>query len=99
MSSAVDQAWLDAHPGALIHPPRRGVKHKGYPAAPGTGPEKETCKTCANLCRNQMAKTYLKCGLMKQFWTGGPGTDIKARSPACSLWKAKHEHPVTEKPV
>jgi hypothetical protein len=26
---------------------------------------------------------------MVQFWTNGPGTDIKAKSPACKYWVAK----------
>ena len=60
-----------------------------YAAQPGTGPESETCGTCAHLVRKQMAKTYLKCGLCKAQWTGGGGTDIKARSPACSKWEAR----------
>jgi hypothetical protein len=35
-----------------------------------------------------MAKTYLKCELMKAYWTGGAGSDIKARAPACRRWEA-----------
>jgi hypothetical protein len=26
---------------------------------------------------------------MVRFWTHGPGTDIKAKSPACKHWEAK----------
>jgi hypothetical protein len=59
----------------------------GYAALPGTGPEGETCKTCAHLYRNRMAKTYLKCGLMRAVWTGGGATDVLARSPACRRWE------------
>ena len=30
----------------------------------------------------------LLCGLMRKYWTNGPGTDILARSPACKKWEA-----------
>lgn len=62
-------------------------KKTGYAAPPGTGTQGETCKTCQHLCRIHCAKTYMKCGLMRGVWTGGPGTDIKSRSPACSKWE------------
>lgn len=58
-----------------------------YAALPGTGPEGETCGSCRHLYRREMAKTYLKCSLMQGKWTGGGGTDIKARAPACSKWE------------
>ncbi len=61
---------------------------KGYAARPGTGPEGETCGSCKNLYRKQMSKTYLKCLLQQQCWTGGAGTDVKARSPACRFWES-----------
>lgn len=70
---------------------RKPTPKKGHAAAPGSGPEGETCGTCRNLFRNRMAKTYLKCGLMRNFWTGGAGTDIRARDAACSQWAAKEE--------
>lgn len=62
-------------------------KLRGYAAKPGTGPADQTCGSCKHLHRNRLAKTYLKCALMKQFWTGGAGTDVLARSPACSKWE------------
>jgi len=67
----------------------RGVKAigRGYPAPPGTGPARETCKSCHHLTRKRMAGTYLKCELMRHAWTGGHGTDVKAGSPACRLWE------------
>lgn len=58
-----------------------------YADTPGSGPENETCGTCANLSRKRMSKVYLKCELMRARWSGGPGTDVKARSPACSKWE------------
>lgn len=60
---------------------------KGYAALPGTGPAGETCKTCKNLIRRQFSKTYLKCGLMRAHWTGGKGSDIRAKTPACRNWE------------
>lgn len=88
MSSIIDQAWLDAHPGALTQP-KHVSRGRGYAAAPGTGPAGETCKSCAHYSGHRMSKIYRKCGLMRAFWTGGPGTDIKAKSPACKHWMEK----------
>ena len=58
-----------------------------HAAVPGTGPSGETCKSCRHLFRNRLAKTYLKCELVRQFWTGGGATDVKARDAACSKWE------------
>lgn len=66
------------------------AKKKGLHAMPpGTGPEGETCGSCANLYRRQMANVYLKCSLTREHWTGGSGTDVRARDPACSKWKRR----------
>jgi hypothetical protein len=64
-------------------------KKRGHIAPPGTGPEGETCGSCLHLYRNVMAKTYLKCELNRAKWTGGGGTDVRARDPACRQWQAK----------
>ena len=64
-------------------------KKTGHAWAPGTGPEGETCGSCKHLVRKHMAKTYLKCGLMRGQWTGGGGTDVRARDPACKKWEAE----------
>lgn len=65
------------------------IKAKGlYAALPGTGPEGETCRSCDNLSGKRMSRRYYKCELTRALWTGGPGTDVKVRSPACSKWKA-----------
>lgn len=77
---------------ALLAKARKGRKPtppKGYAAPPGTGPEGETCKTCRHIYRNEMSKTYLKCALMRAYWTGGPGSDIRAGSPACRRWERR----------
>jgi hypothetical protein len=68
-------------------PKRRKTKLNGYAAAPGSGPEGETCKTCQHYTHRSRAKNYRKCALMAHAWTGGPGTDILARAPACSRWE------------
>jgi hypothetical protein len=65
----------------------RGPIPSGYAASPGTGPEGETCGSCKHLFRNQLAKTYLKCSLMRACWTGGRKTDVLSRSPACKFWE------------
>ncbi len=65
----------------------KGAK-SGYAATPGTGPSEETCGTCQHLFRKQHAKVYLKCGLID--FSGGPATDIRSRSPACSRWQARN---------
>jgi len=80
----------------LGHPPEpaRGYgsgtrkKKTGYAADPGTGPEGETCKSCKFKTKKPWTEGhYLKCLLMREHWTGGAGTDIKARSPACRYWE------------
>lgn len=68
---------------------RKGLKKTGHAAPPGTGPVGETCGSCKHLYRKEMAKTYLKCELSQATWTGGGGTDIRARDLACSKWEAK----------
>lgn len=65
---------------------RKDPTPSGYAAIPGTGPEGETCASCRNLVRQHYAKTYLKCGVIVERWTGGRKTDVLARSPACLRW-------------
>jgi hypothetical protein len=77
--------------GAFKRKHGRPTEAAGYAAAPGTGPEGETCKTCKHIHANQMAKTYYKCALMRHKWTGGPKTDIRVKSPACVRWERKEE--------
>lgn len=91
---ADDLSWWDPNAPAMTPKERKarlhpvaGKKH-GHAAMPGTGPPGQSCGTCGHLYRNRMAKTYLKCGLMRRFWTGGGGTDVLARDPACSRWEA-----------
>lgn len=69
--------------GARPFKPRKGL----YAAPPGTGPAGETCGSCRHICRHPSGR-YRKCGVVRALWTHGPGTDIKARSPACAKWEA-----------
>jgi hypothetical protein len=66
------------------------IKQKGlYAALPGTGPAGETCRSCDNLSGKLMSRRYYKCELTRSQWTGGHGTDVKVRSPACLKWEPK----------
>jgi hypothetical protein len=61
---------------------------RGYAAAPGSGPEGETCRSCAHtVMAGGYSKNYWKCGLIN--WTNGKSTDIVLKSPACARWEAK----------
>lgn len=80
-----DRALTPQERRLLFQTPTKGKS--GHAAAPGTGPEGETCGSCANLARKRLSKTYLKCRLMEAIWTGGGGTDVRARDPACSKWE------------
>jgi hypothetical protein len=65
----------------------RARRNLGTPAMVGSGPSGETCKTCSHYTRvHYHDKVWRKCGLMKPYWTHGPGTDIKASWPACMFW-------------
>ena len=85
---------FDLANGPMLSPEQRKKlqdkpKKSGHAAPPGTGPSGETCGSCKSLFRNRMQKTYLKCELMRAQWTGGAGTDIRARDAACKKWEAK----------
>lgn len=77
-------AMTPAERRKLLRPKERA---KGYAAEPGTGPEGETCGSCAHHATVSYSKIYHKCGLLRQVWTGGRATDILVRSPACRLWE------------
>lgn len=68
---------------------KRAFGVNGYAADPGTGPRGETCQSCKYIARKDCAKTYLKCLLRRKQWTGGQGTDIRAKSPACRFWEKR----------
>lgn len=69
---------------------KRSNAAKGYPANPGSGPQGETCRTCQHsTCVPYRSRNYWKCGLLKAHWTRGLGSDIRLKSPACSLFAPK----------
>lgn len=66
------------------------VRKKGHAGHPGAGPKGETCGSCTSRRSVQGGrKAYSKCELNRRNWTGGPGSDIRMRDPACEFWKAK----------
>ncbi|SDH94005.1 hypothetical protein SAMN05421742_1282 [Roseospirillum parvum] len=67
---------------------RHYVRPRGYAGTPGRGPAGAACRTCRHLARVECAKTYLKCGLARERWTGGRASDVLAGSPACQFWEA-----------
>lgn len=66
---------------------RKPTVLRGYAGTPGRGPVGETCKSCEHYTLVRFAKSYRKCELISSSWTHGPGTDIKASSPACQFWE------------
>jgi hypothetical protein len=57
---------------------------KGYAWSPGTGPEGETCGTCAFIERY---RKWAKCAKNSAKHTHGRGSDILVRAPACKFWE------------
>ena len=66
---------------------RKPTPKRGHYFKPGTGPAGETCGSCKHLYRNRLAKTYLKCALNRANWTGGEGSDVRAKDAACKFWE------------
>lgn len=82
-----DERWI-ATAKALRHGRGRAGRRPGQPWADirGAGPEDKKCKTCRFLtCKGGTVKTFYKCG--KAPITGGPGTDIRLKDPACMLYE------------
>ena len=82
--------------GRDVTQPVRGKHYtqpKGYAKPPGTGPAGETCGSCKHRTINRMRsdRTFPKCLLARHKWTGGRGSDILVRSPACSAWEKQDE--------
>lgn len=75
---------------------RKSSRRKGgYAARPGSGPKGQRCNTCAHYARvSGGGGKFTKCQLMARVWTHGPGTDIKARAPACFYWERKPLPPI-----
>jgi hypothetical protein len=64
-----------------------GAGYRGYP---GTGPDGETCGSCAHLrVQSATSRRYYKCGIGNI--TRGPGTDIRLKTLACEFWKGNDD--------
>lgn len=64
------------------------VEPRGYAALPGTGPAGKCCRDCAHYThKGNVAGSYPKCWLNRARWTGGRGSDILAKAPACSRYE------------
>jgi hypothetical protein len=79
---------------------RPGVKctdplPRGHAAPIGSGPEGETCGSCDYVVRGDASRTYFKCSLMREIWTGGRATDVRAGDGACRRW---HPQPEGKRP-
>lgn len=75
--------------GQSLEPPKKKTTQaKGYAGKPGRGPLGETCRSCLHYRRvGGGRRAYPKCALCWANWTHGPGSDIRAKSPACQFWK------------
>ena len=79
-SSAKSQALPD-----LFGQVAQLIEHpQAYAGTPGRGPAGKQCRHCDEYTRFHVnARVHLKCGRNKHRWTRGPGSDIKAGTPAC----------------
>lgn len=69
---------------------RKYSRPRGHAAPPGSGPQGETCGSCANCYRTSTgSKAFHKCKLVKP--THGPATDVRKRDLACSRWVKKDD--------
>lgn len=69
---------------------RKPTQARGYAWAPGTGPAGETCGSCRFAGRR---RRWAKCdNNHAPKHTGGKGTDILLRAPACKYWEAADEN-------
>lgn len=60
------------------------IQPRGYFYHPGTGPDGETCGSCALAVR---FGRFLKCGKNRRRWGRTRRTDILAGAPACKHWE------------
>ncbi|MEW6304865.1 MAG: hypothetical protein AB1705_15425 [Verrucomicrobiota bacterium] len=82
-------AQLSIFGGEVTERQRRKDEPKGYAKPPGSGPAGETCGTCAHAVKVRGGRrAYWKCAVIRHRWTHGPGTDIRLKTPACSMWAA-----------
>jgi hypothetical protein len=68
---------------AGLHP--MGSKLSDNPAA--------RCGNCKHLVQTTgNASFYFKCALMRDRWTGGPGTDLRRKWHGCDQWKSEQDN-------
>ena len=60
------------------------IEPRGYFYHPGTGPDGETCGSCAHIVSGRRWK---KCGLSHSIWNHSRGTDILSKAAACKYWE------------
>lgn len=91
MTSCIAKEWLEAHPEFSLGRVRIRAKRPdmAHPYPPGTGPEGQSCGTCAKLREVRYSKKYFKCSVQYKHWTDGPGTDIRKKDPACLSWEPR----------
>ena len=77
-------------PQSALDYARTRVRKRGHAGYPGAGPNAETCGSCQHSRSVQGGrKAFSKCVLNERNWTGGPGSDIRMKDPACEFWVAK----------
>ncbi|MCP4244239.1 MAG: hypothetical protein GY772_27145 [bacterium] len=75
--------WFDA--GTKTQ--RERVARGGHPlGGPLHRDEALRCQGCRHVVRRRRSSTYIKCGLREH--TRGPGTDVRLKWRACSLYEA-----------
>ena len=67
--------------------PHKRPKQTATPFSVGTGPEGETCGTCAYSIKH--LDTYWKCGEARNAWTNSVNSDIRLKWPACRGWNPR----------
>ena len=61
---------------------------RGYAAAPGTGPARETCASCRHITGVKGNEFASACGAAKR-GSFGVAIYIASSSPACRRWEAR----------
>ena len=88
---SAEQLTFTTMGGETVTVRKRGkhyVQPRGYAYHPGTGPKGETCASCRF---DRRYRRWHKCGheFAVRKHTGGRGSDILARAPACKYWEAQ----------
>jgi hypothetical protein len=73
--------------GQPITKPVKSAPDYAHPAKPGTGPDGETCGTCAHCTKTGRRRIYYKCGKIRPNWTHGSETDLRLKDQACMFFK------------